>query len=111
VYGVAEQRSVRARAAPEPNGAPPAESSAGLLNALDNVTQIAEGWTDEVWKRRWGADEDARRGALLRVRPLLFAKRLRHSDRTPYRQLRSLAINAAISVLLVLAVLAVMRFG
>jgi hypothetical protein len=81
------------------------------LNALDDVTQIAEGWRDEVWKRRWGGDEDARRGAPLRVRPLLFAKRLRHSDRTPYRQLRSLAVKAAISGLLVLAVLAAVRFG
>jgi hypothetical protein len=81
------------------------------LNALDDVTQIADGWTDEVWKRRWGGDEDARRGAPLGVRPLLFAKRLRHSDRTPYSQLRSLAVNAAISGLVVLAVLAALRFG
>jgi hypothetical protein len=111
VYGVAERRSVRARAAPEPNGGPPAESSAGLLNALDDVTQITDGWTDDIWKRRWGGDEDARRGAPLRVQPLLFAKRLRHSDRTPYRQLRSLGVNAAISGLVVLAVLAALRFG
>jgi len=101
---------VRGRAAPDPKGGPPAESSAGLLNALDDVAQIAEGWTDDVRKRRWSGDEDARRGAPLRVRPLLFAKRLRHSDRTPYRQLRSLAVNAAISGLAVLAVLAALRF-
>jgi hypothetical protein len=81
------------------------------LNALDDVTQIADGWTDDVWKRRWGGDEDARRGAPFRVRPLLFAKRLPHSDRTPYRQLRSLAVKAAISGLAVLAMLAALRFG
>jgi hypothetical protein len=110
MYGVAERRSARSRAAPEHNGGPPAESSAGLLNALDDLTQIADGWRVEVWKRRWRADENPRRGAPLRVRPLLFAKRLRHSDRTPYRQLRGLAVNAAISGLGVLAVLAALRF-
>jgi hypothetical protein len=85
------------------------------LNALDDVTQIAEGWTEDAWKRRWGGDEDARRGAPFRVRPLLLAKRLRHSDRTPYRQLRSLAVNAPMSGLVVLAVvlavLVALRFG
>jgi hypothetical protein len=81
------------------------------LNALDDVTQIADGWTNDVWKRRWGGDQDARRRAPLRVQPLLFAKRLRHSDRTPYRQLRSLAVNAAIGGLAVLAMLAALRFG
>jgi hypothetical protein len=79
------------------------------LNALDDVAQIADGWTDDVWKRHWGRDEDARRGERLRVRPLLFAKRLRHSDRTPYRELRSLAVYAAYSGLVVLAVLAALR--
>jgi hypothetical protein len=104
VFGVAKRRSVRARAAREPNGRPPAESSAELLNALGDVTQIADGWADDVWKRRWAEEEDARRGAPLRVRPLVVAKRLRYSDRTPYRQLRSLAVYAALSGLAVLAV-------
>jgi hypothetical protein len=109
VYGATERRSVRARAGPGANGGSPAESSAGLLNALDNVTQVAEEWRGEVWKRRWDRDEAAPRGEPLRVRPLLFATRLRHSNRTPYRQLRSLAFNVAISGLAVLAVLAALR--
>lgn len=82
----------------------------GLLNALDDVTQIADGWRDDVWKRRWGGDGDARLRAPLRAWPLLFVRRLRHSDRTPYRQLRGLAVTAAISGLAVLATLAALRF-
>jgi uncharacterized protein YjeT (DUF2065 family) len=106
----ASRSPTRAHEAPERRNGRHEATSAGLADALAEVTHIAATWNESLWKRRW-EEANSPGGGRFRFAPALLLKRIRYSHRAPYRQLRSLGVNAVISGIVVVAVLVALHYA
>jgi uncharacterized protein YjeT (DUF2065 family) len=106
----ASRSPTRAHEAPERRKGRHEATSAGLADALAEVTHIAATWNESLWKRRWEETASPASGRF-RLAPAHLLKRIRYSHRAPYRQLRSLGVNAVISGIVVVAVLVALHYA